>query len=114
MPVQYAVYAGAAVFLSLAVWALVLLCAAKAPCVPPRDAAHRHPLLSRLYDDHAFRILWTGYGSLTVNALLALSKLAAGWWLSSQWLMVLAGYYLALCLTRAAGAARKPRRRQTG
>lgn len=101
-PVQYAVYAGAAVFLSLAVWALVLFVRRKSPLRAAADAAHRHPLLSRLYDDHAFRILWTGYGSLAVNALLALSKLAAGWWLSSRWLMVLAGYYLALCLTRAA------------
>ncbi len=64
-------------------------------------AAHSHPLLARLYDDDSTRILWAGYGSLAVNGVLAASKLAAGWWLSSPWLMALAGYYLALCVTRA-------------
>lgn len=42
-PVQYAVYAGAAVFLSLAVWALVLFVRRKSPLRAAADAAHRHP-----------------------------------------------------------------------
>lgn len=100
-PVQYAVHTGAAVFLCLAVWALVRSLRRKRLRQAVSHAAHSHPLLARLYDDDSTRILWAGYGSLAVNGVLAASKLAAGWWLDSPWLMALAGYYLALCVTRA-------------
>lgn len=100
-PVQYAVHTGAAVFLCLAVWALARSLRRKHLPQAVSHAAHSHPLLARLYEDDSTRILWSGYGSLAVNGVLAASKLAAGWWLGSSWLMALAGYYLALCVTRA-------------
>lgn len=100
-PVQYAVHAGAALCLGLAVWALILFFRRRSLPRAVSRAAHSHPFLARLYHDDGFRILWTGYGSLAVNGVLAASKLAAGWRLSSPWLMTLAGYYLALCVTRA-------------
>ena len=82
-PVQYAVHTGAAVFLCLAVWALARSLRRKHLPQAVSHAAHSHPLLARLYEDDSTRIL------------------AAGWWLGSSWLMALAGYYLALCVTRA-------------
>lgn len=96
----YALYALAAVFLSAAVWALVLLCRKTSPVQTVSGLARRHRLLSRWVDDDAFRIVSAGYGSLAGNSILALSKILAGWWFSSRWLMVLAGYYLVLCITR--------------
>ena len=53
-----------------------------------------------MLDDDTFRIISVGYGSLVFNSLLAVSKIVAGWWFSSEWLMVLAGYYLVLCVTK--------------
>lgn len=96
----YPLYALAAVFLSAAVWALVLLWRSAAPVRTVSGMARRHRLLARWMEDDAFRIVAGGYGSLAGNSILALSKILAGWWFSSQWLMVLAGYYLVLCITR--------------
>lgn len=96
----YALYTLAAFFLSAAVWALVLLCRKAAPVRTVSGLARRHRLLARWMEDDAFRIVSLGYGSLAGNTLLAVSKILAGWWFSSQWLMVLAGYYLVLCITR--------------
>ncbi len=96
----YPLYALAAVFLSAAVWALVLLWRSAAPVQTVSGMARRHRLLARWMEDDAFRIVAGGYGSLAGNSILALSKILAGWWFSSQWLMVLAGYYLVLCITR--------------
>lgn len=98
--VEYGVYILAAVFLALAVWAVVLAFRRGSPAGAVAAAAHRSPLLARLWDDAWFRLLFSGYGSLAGSALLALSKMAAGWWFSSLWFAVLAGYYLALCLAR--------------
>ena len=96
----YPLYALAAVFLFTAIWALVLLCRKVSPFQWASEMAHHHRILSRLLDDDAFRIVSVGYGSLIGNSILALSKIAAGWCFSSQWLMVLAGYYLVLCITK--------------
>lgn len=96
----YALYALAAVFLFAAVWALVLLCRKGTPVQTVSGLARRHRLLARWMEDDAFRIVSVGYGSLAGNSILAVSKILAGWWFSSQWLMVLAGYYLVLCITR--------------
>lgn len=96
----YPLYALAAVFLFAAVWVLVLLCKIAAPVRTVSGIARRYHLLSRWMDDDAFRIVSVGYGSLAGNSILALSKILAGWWFSSQWLMVLAGYYLVLCITK--------------
>lgn len=99
-PILYSTYALAAIFLFAAVWALLLLFKSASPFQAASGIAHRHTLLSKLLDDDAFRIISVGYGSLVFNSLLALSKIVAGWWFSSKWLMVLAGYYLVLCVTK--------------
>ena len=98
---EYAIFILAALFLTLATWDFIILCRKKAPFQMLSDIAHQHRLLSKLWEDHAFRTFSLGYGSLAINSLLAFSKMAAGWWLSSKWLMVLAGYYLVLSLSKA-------------
>lgn len=99
-PILYSIYVLAAIFLFAAVWALVLLFQTASPFETASGIAHRHILLSKLLDDDTFRIVSMGYGSLVFNSLLAASKIVAGWWFSSAWLMVLAGYYLVLCVTK--------------
>lgn len=96
-----ALYGLAAFFLFLAVWALIPFSRKVSPLRTVSDLAHQNKLLSRLWDDSVFRIVSFGYGSLVANSLLALSKMIAGWWFSSKWFMVLAGYYLVLCVAKA-------------
>lgn len=102
-PILYSIYVLAAIFLFAAVWALVLLFQTASPFETASGIAHRHILLSKLLDDDTFRIVSMGYGSLVFNSLLAASKIVAGWWFSSAWLMLLAGYYLVLCVTKIFG-----------
>lgn len=99
-PILYSIYALAAIFLFAAIWAVVLLFKNDSPFQVASGIAHRHILLSKLLDDDTFRIVSVGYGSLVFNSVLAASKIVAGWWFSSTWLMVLAGYYLVLCVTK--------------
>lgn len=99
-PVLYSIYVLAAIFLFAVVWALLLFFQTASPFETASGIAHRNILLSKLLDDDTFRIISMGYGSLVFNSLLAASKIVAGWWFSSTWLMVLAGYYLVLCVTK--------------
>lgn len=99
-PVLYSIYVLAAIFLFAVVWALLLFFQTASPFETASGIAHRNILLSKLLDDDTFRIISIGYGSLVFNSLLAASKIVAGWWFSSTWLMVLAGYYLVLCVTK--------------
>ncbi|MEE0801555.1 MAG: hypothetical protein U0L91_09790 [Gemmiger sp.] len=99
-PILYSIYVLAAIFLFAAIWAVVLLFKNDSPFQAASGIAHRHILLSKLLDDDTFRIVSVGYGSLVFNSVLAASKIVAGWWFSSKWLMVLAGYYLVLCVTK--------------
>lgn len=97
---EYGIYSLAGAFLALAVWAVVLAVRRGRPADAVAAAVRRSPLLTRLWKDSWFRLLLSGYGSLTASVVLALSKMAAGWWFSSRWFGVLAGYYLVLCLTK--------------
>ncbi len=97
----YAIYAGAGVFLALAVWALVLYFRTHTLKAALSTTAHRGDFTARLWDDYAYRTMTFGYGSLGVNGLLAISKAVAGWYFSSVWLSALAGYYLLLCVAKA-------------
>lgn len=99
-PILYILYVLAAIFLFAACWALMVFVKSTSPVQTASRFAHRHILLSKLLDDGTFRIVSAGYSSLVFNILLAASKIVAGWWFSSQWLMVLAGYYLVLCVTK--------------
>ena len=51
-------------------------------------------------NDDIFRIISIGYNSLVINILFVITKIIAGWWFSSEWLIVLAMYYLILCVTK--------------
>ena len=93
-------YAAAFISLCLVVWAFVRLMKSIDPKRRVSDKLHQSALTARLADDHAYRIRMTGYASLVLNVLLALSKAVAGWYSSSDWLIVLAAYYAVLCLTR--------------
>ena len=97
---EYGIYSLAGAFLALAVWAVVLAVRRGRPADAVAAAVRRSPLLTRLWEDSWFRLLLSGYGSLAASVVLALSKMAAGWWFSSRWFAVLAGYYLVLCLTK--------------
>lgn len=99
-PMLYSIYALAAVFLFTAVWALLAFCRTTAPLHTLSVFVHRHPRIFRLFEDDRVRILSIGYCSLLFNSFMTLSKILAGWWFSSQWLMVLSVYYLILSVTK--------------
>lgn len=95
------VYVCAAVFLTLGTWALVLFFKKSNPKQQFLDATGKNPFTARLTRDFKFRTMIITSGSLLFNVILSSSKMFAGWFYSSTWLMVLAGYYLILCLSRA-------------
>ncbi len=98
---MYAVFAAAFCFLCLTAWALILFIRNEEPKKKLRNKLHAHPLTARLIDDQNYRIRAAGYASLILNTLLALSRGVIGWLTSSVWLIVLAGYYLVLCVAKA-------------
>lgn len=98
--VEYALYVCAAVFLSLAIWAIVLFLKKAAPKQRLLEAAGKNSFTAKLTQDFSYRTVMITYCSLVFNLLLAASKLFAGWYYSSIWLMVLAGYYIILCLSK--------------
>lgn len=98
--ITYIIYVLAAVFLAMAIWSTILVVRKTSPVKTVSGVAHKYSLLARMLDDHTYRTITFGYGSLVMNSLLAMSKMVTGWWFSSNWFMVLAGYYLVLCLTK--------------
>ncbi len=98
--VIYAVYAAAFVSLVLAVWAIVDVCQSENPVERIREKLHTNAISARMVDDAAYRIRVTTHLSLALNILLALTKAAAGIYTASVWLIVLAGYYLVLCVAK--------------
>ena len=65
-----------------------------------KSAIHKNRLAGLLYDNYSLRTVVFAYGALGVNAYLALTKGAAGWYFGSDWLSTLAMYYLLLCVIR--------------
>lgn len=65
-----------------------------------KSAIHKNRLAGLLYDNYSLRTVVFAYGALGVNAFLALTKGAAGWYFGSDWLSTLAMYYLLLCVIR--------------
>lgn len=96
----YALYAAAFVFLCLTVWAAACFICSGSPVKQLSDKLHRHTVTARLVDDAAYRIHLTGYASLGLNGLMALSKGVIGWWTGSTWQIVLSVYYVMLCGAR--------------
>lgn len=99
--VTYCVYALAAASFALAVRQTALFFKQGNGRKGIARLAHKNRLTTRIYDDHAFRIVVIGYCSLAINSFFALTKAAAGWYASSTWLTALAFYYLFLCLIKA-------------
>jgi len=99
--ITYILYVCAAITLTLAVWALVIFFQKHNLKDALHGIAHREKLTARLWDDYGYRTVVFGYCSLVLNIVFAVSKAVAGWYFSSVWLMVLAGYYLLLCITKS-------------
>lgn len=100
LAIHYFIYICAAVFLSLAVWALILFYRHLAPRRRFSALAYRNVLTARFIDDFSFRTIVSTYVSLVLNILFALAKGVAGWLASSWWLISLSAYYLILCISR--------------
>ncbi|WP_326974519.1 hypothetical protein [Caproicibacter sp. BJN0012] len=98
--VIYVVYVCAAVSLTFAVWAVVLAVRGASLKERLHNAAQKTGFTSKLMADYSFRMVTATYGTLAIDILLALMKAAAGWYFTSAWLMVLAGYYAVLCVAR--------------
>lgn len=96
----YILYVLAAIFLFTSIWSIVLLFKTSPPLQLVSRVANRNILFSKLLDDDIFRIISIGYNSLVINILFVITKIIAGWWFSSEWLIVLAMYYLILCVTK--------------
>lgn len=98
--IVYVLYAGAAIFLSLSIWAIVLFFRKVSPKQQLLAAAGKNSFTAKLAQDYSYRTMMVTSGSLTINVLLAASKMFAGWYYVSTWLMVLSGYYMILCLSK--------------
>lgn len=97
---SYIFYVCAAIFLSLAVWAIVLFLIKASPKQQFLEVAGQNDFTARLTQDFSYRTKITASISLIFNILLTASKLFTGWYYSSAWLMVLSGYYIILCLSK--------------
>lgn len=100
LEIQYFIYVCAALFLSLAVWAVVLFCRHSSPCRHFAALTHRNVLTARIVNDFSFRTVLFTYASFALNLLLALAKGVAGWVSASWWFVSLSAYYLILCLSK--------------
>lgn len=98
--IVYALYAGAAISLALSVWAIVLFLMKASPKQQFLGAAGKNRFTARLTQDFSYRTMIATSSSLVFNVLLTASKMFAGWYYASTWLMVLSGYYMILCLSK--------------
>lgn len=96
----YLLYVCAAVFLFLAVWASVQSLKAASPKQKFLAAAKKHEFTAKMTQDYAYRTITFASVSLCFNVIFTLSKMLMGWYYSSNWLMVLSGYYIILCISR--------------
>lgn len=98
--VRYILYLCAAIFLALAVWAVVLFLIVSSPRQKLLAAAGKHELTAKLTQNYAYRTILFASASLFCNVILTLSKMLTGWYYSSTWLMVLSAYYIVLCVSK--------------
>lgn len=98
--IGYMLYVCAAVFLSLAIWAIVLFLKRISPKQMFLETAGKNALTAKLTQSYAYRTMMFAYFSLFSSVLLTLSKMLAGWYYSSTWLMVLSGYYIVMCVSK--------------
>lgn len=98
--IVYALYVGAAISLSLSIWAIILFFRKASPKQQFLDATGKNKFTAKLMQDFSYRTMMITTGSLILNVLLTLSKMFTGWYYASTWLMVLSGYYIILCLSK--------------
>lgn len=98
--VLYAIYVGAAIFLPLAIWAIVLAIQKSTPAETLLKVAHQTTFTARLWDDYTYRTVSFTYLSIVLNLFFAISKAAAGWYFASAWLVTLSVYYMILCILK--------------
>ena len=96
----YIVYAVAFVSLVMFIWALVHRLRHGKYIERIDEKLHTNEFTAQLVDDFEYRTRVTGWLSLNANAFMALSKAAVGVYTSSTWLIVLAVYYLVLCIAK--------------
>ena len=99
--ISYVIFVCAAVFLALATWAITLFLMNSSLKELFLEVTGRNQFTKKLTRDFTYRTMITSSGSLAFNVIFSVSKIAAGWYYSSIWLMVLAGYYLILCISKA-------------
>lgn len=98
--ILYGIYVGAAIFLSLAIWAVVLAVQKLTPADALLKAVHQTSFTARLWDDYTYRTVSFTYLSLLLNLFFAIFKAAAGWYFTSAWLVTLSVYYMILCILK--------------
>lgn len=91
---------GAAFFLTLAVWAIVIFCRNISPGRCLNELAHRMNFTGKIVDNFAFRTVIFTYLSLGMNILFALAMGIAGCFSASWWLITLSVYYIILCIAK--------------
>lgn len=96
--VNIILYVGAMVFISMAVWSLIIR--SKDIYKKIYDLGHGFSYIARMWDDYRYRTIVSGYMSLFVNIILVISKGIAGCYFASMWMIVLSMYYLLLCITK--------------
>lgn len=94
------IYVLAAIFLSLAVWAMILFFRHLSPRRRFAALTHRNVLTARIMNDYSFRTVLFTYVSFVLNILFVLAKGAAGLVSASWWLISLSAYYLILCISK--------------
>ena len=62
---------------------------------------HRNPLLAQYLDDPIYRVQFTLFGNVIINAVYIVLKLVTGIYYRSEWLVAFAFYYLLLTALRA-------------
>lgn len=98
--VLYGIYIGAALFLSLAIWAMVLAVQKSTLSEALAKAVHQTTFTAKLWDDYTYRTVSFTHLSIVLNLFFAISKAAAGWYFASAWLVTLSVYYMILCILK--------------
>lgn len=96
----YIVYAVAFISLVMFVWSLVHRLRHGKYIERIDERLHTNEFTAQFMDDFEYRTRVTGWISLGMNVLMALSKATVGIYTSSTWLIVLAIYYLVLCIAK--------------
>ena len=93
----YIIYAAGALFLGLAVWAIIGACHTQNPIEQLGALAAKSELTNRYFQDSSFRVVTGAYLSFGISVGVAMMRGWMGIRLQSSWFGMLAGYYMVLC-----------------